>query len=144
MACNWSRSGWLRFNRYVVNPFAATWLARVLGILSTWAAVSGKAVPYPWNRKTRGRLTRFPGGVAILTTYGPNRDWRRTSSVAGGADAPLWRPVSLTRGALPSRRGAPGVKSDGTVFARLLFPSDEATPYCSLFTCRQGRRTNVG
>ncbi|RAV17939.1 nitroreductase family deazaflavin-dependent oxidoreductase [Mycolicibacterium sp. GF69] len=72
---------WLaRFNRHVTNPVQRLWAgwAPSMGILEHVGRKSGK--PY------RTPLTVFPtrDGVAILLTYGPDRDWLKNITAAGG------------------------------------------------------------
>ncbi|GAT07857.1 nitroreductase family deazaflavin-dependent oxidoreductase [Mycolicibacterium novocastrense] len=72
---------WLaRFNRRVTNPIQRLWAgwAPSMGILEHTGRRSGK--PY------RTPLTVFPthDGVAILLTYGPDRDWLKNITAAGG------------------------------------------------------------
>jgi deazaflavin-dependent oxidoreductase (nitroreductase family) len=72
---------WLaRFNRYVTNPIQRMWAgwAPTMGILEHVGRKSGK--PY------RTPLTVFStdDGVAILLTYGPDRDWLKNITSAGG------------------------------------------------------------
>ncbi|ULE34184.1 nitroreductase family deazaflavin-dependent oxidoreductase [Mycobacterium sp. IDR2000157661] len=71
---------WLaRFNRHVTNPIQRLWAgwAPTMGILEHVGRRSGR--PY------RTPLTVFPtrDGVAILLTYGPDRDWLKNLSAAG-------------------------------------------------------------
>ncbi|MDH6198737.1 deazaflavin-dependent oxidoreductase (nitroreductase family) [Mycobacterium frederiksbergense] len=73
---------WLaRFNRHVTNPIQRLWAgwAPTFGILEHVGRKSGK--PY------RTPLTVFStdAGVAILLTYGPDRDWLKNLLAAGGA-----------------------------------------------------------
>jgi deazaflavin-dependent oxidoreductase (nitroreductase family) len=73
---------WLaRFNRHVTNPIQRIWAgyAPTFGILEHVGRKSG--TPY------RTPLTVFSthDGVAILLTYGPNRDWLKNITAAGGA-----------------------------------------------------------
>ncbi|WNG88372.1 nitroreductase family deazaflavin-dependent oxidoreductase [Mycobacterium sp. ITM-2016-00317] len=73
---------WLaRFNRYVTNPIQRVWggWAPTMGILEHVGRRSG--------RRYRTPLTVFPtaDGVAILLTYGPDRDWLKNITAAGGA-----------------------------------------------------------
>lgn len=73
-----------RFNRHVTNPIQRLWAGRLptFGILEHVGRRSGK--PY------RTPLTVFSAdvdgrpGVAILLTYGPNRDWLKNITAAGG------------------------------------------------------------
>ncbi|KUI44205.1 peptidase [Mycobacterium sp. IS-1590] len=72
---------WLaRFNRRVTNPIQRLWAgwAPSMGILEHTGRKSGR--PY------RTPLTVFPtrDGVAILLTYGPDRDWLKNITAAGG------------------------------------------------------------
>ena len=72
---------WLaRFNRYVTNPIQRLWAGWLptFGILEHVGRRSGKAYRTP--------LTVFSTheGVAILLTYGPNRDWLKNVLAAGG------------------------------------------------------------
>src|ERR1700755_1113716 len=73
-----------RFNRYVTNPVGrmfAGWLPP-LGIVERRGGRSGK--PY------RTPVTVFSAdvdgkpGVAIVLTYGPDRDWLKNLNAAGG------------------------------------------------------------
>jgi deazaflavin-dependent oxidoreductase (nitroreductase family) len=73
---------WLaRFNRHVTNPIQRLWAgwAPTMGILEHVGRKSGK--PY------RTPLTVFTteNGVAIMLTYGPNRDWLKNITATGGA-----------------------------------------------------------
>lgn len=69
-----------RFNRYVTNPVQRLWAGRApsMGILEHAGRRSGR--PY------RTPLTMFStdDGVAILLTYGPDRDWLKNITAAGG------------------------------------------------------------
>lgn len=76
---------WLaRFNRHVTNPIQRLWAgwAPTMGILEHVGRKSGKRYRTP--------LTVFStdvdgqAGVAILLTYGPNRDWLKNVTAAGG------------------------------------------------------------
>ncbi|MBX7435040.1 nitroreductase family deazaflavin-dependent oxidoreductase [Mycobacterium sp. Y57] len=72
---------WLaRFNRHVTNPIQRLWAGWLpaMGILEHVGRKSGK--PY------RTPLTVFStrDGVAILLTYGPDRDWLKNLTAAGG------------------------------------------------------------
>ncbi len=74
---------WLaRFNRYVTNPIQRLWAGwlPLMGILEHTGRKSGK--PY------RTPLTVFntDDGVAILLTYGPDRDWLKNITAAGGGN----------------------------------------------------------
>ena len=69
-----------RFNRYVTNPVQRLWAgwAPMMGILEHVGRRSGRVYRTP--------LTVFAtdDGVAILLTYGPDRDWLKNLTAAGG------------------------------------------------------------
>lgn len=70
---------WLaRFNRHVTNPVQRLWAGWVpgMGILEHAGRKSGKHYRTPLNV--------FPtdDGVAVLLTYGPDRDWLRNVTAA--------------------------------------------------------------
>ncbi|WP_199254020.1 nitroreductase family deazaflavin-dependent oxidoreductase [Mycolicibacterium mengxianglii] len=72
---------WLaRFNRRVTNPVQRIWAGHLpaFGILEHVGRKSGKTYRTPLNV--------FPtsDGVAILLSYGPNRDWLKNLTAAGG------------------------------------------------------------
>lgn len=71
---------WLaRFNRHVTNPIQRLWAgwAPTMGILHHVGRRSGKSYRTP--------LTVFTtrDGVAVLLTYGPDRDWLKNLTAAG-------------------------------------------------------------
>ncbi len=77
---------WLaRFNRHVTNPIQRMWAgwAPTMGILEHVGRRSGKSYRTP--------LTVFSASidgqdaVAVLLTYGPDRDWLKNVTAAGGA-----------------------------------------------------------
>jgi len=73
-----------RFNRYVTNPIQRMWAGRIPGhgILEHVGRRSGKPYRTPlvvFNADVDGRP-----GVAILLTYGPNRDWLKNITAANG------------------------------------------------------------
>lgn len=73
---------WLaRFNRYVTNPIQKLWAgwAPSFGILEHVGRKSGRSYRTP--------LTVFAteDGVAILLTYGSDRDWLKNVKAAGAA-----------------------------------------------------------
>jgi deazaflavin-dependent oxidoreductase (nitroreductase family) len=78
-------SQWLaRFNRHVTNPIQRLWAGWIPahGILEHAGRRSGKPYRTPlvvFNADIGGRR-----GVAILLTYGPNRDWLKNITAAGG------------------------------------------------------------
>lgn len=69
-----------RFNRYVTNPIQRLWAgwAPSFGILEHVGRRSGK--PY----RTPLSVFSTDDGVAIMLTYGPNRDWLKNITAAGG------------------------------------------------------------
>jgi deazaflavin-dependent oxidoreductase (nitroreductase family) len=72
---------WLaRFNRYVTNPVQRLWAgwAPSMGILEHVGRKSGKQFRTPLS------VFSTDDGVAILLTYGPNRDWLKNITAAGG------------------------------------------------------------
>jgi deazaflavin-dependent oxidoreductase (nitroreductase family) len=73
---------WLaRFNRYFTNPIQRLWAgwAPTMGILEHVGRKSG--TPY----RTPLSVFGTEDGVAIMLTYGPNRDWLKNITAAGGA-----------------------------------------------------------
>ena len=73
-----------RFNRYVTNPIQRLWAGRIPahGILEHVGRRSGKSYRTPlvvFDADVDGRP-----GVAILLTYGPNRDWLKNITAANG------------------------------------------------------------
>lgn len=73
---------WLaRFNRHVTNPIQRLWAgwAPTFGILEHVGRKSGQ--PY----RTPLSVFSTHDGVAILLTYGPNRDWLKNIQATGGA-----------------------------------------------------------
>lgn len=75
-----------RFNRRVTNPLQRLWAgwAPGMGILEHVGRKSGKRYRTP--------LTVYPtrDGVAILLTYGPDRDWLKNVIAAGGGRVTRW------------------------------------------------------
>lgn len=72
---------WLaRFNRHVTNPVQRLWAGWLptMGILEHVGRKSGK--PY----RTPLSVFGTDDGVAILLSYGPNRDWLKNISATGG------------------------------------------------------------
>ncbi|KUH81940.1 nitroreductase family deazaflavin-dependent oxidoreductase [Mycobacterium sp. IS-1556] len=112
---------WLaRFNRHVTNPIQRLWAgwAPTFGILLHVGRKSGK--PY------RTPLTVFPTehGVAILLTYGPDRDWLKNVTAAGGARMKRYGKTLELREprVMPKAEAAPSVTGLWRpVFARLPF-----------------------
>lgn len=76
---------WLaRFNRYVTNPIQRLWAGWIPlhGILEHVGRRSGK--PYRTPLVVFTAQVDGQPGVAILLTYGPNRDWLKNLKAAGG------------------------------------------------------------
>jgi deazaflavin-dependent oxidoreductase (nitroreductase family) len=72
---------WLaRFNRYVTNPIQRVWAGFVptMGIVEHVGRRSGKRYRTPVN------VFATEDGLAVLLTYGPNRDWVKNLDTAGG------------------------------------------------------------
>ncbi|ASW92160.1 nitroreductase family deazaflavin-dependent oxidoreductase [Mycobacterium marseillense] len=76
--------GLARFNRHVTNPIQRMWAGWLpsFGIVEHVGRRSGKSYRTPVNvfsTEVNGKP-----GVAILLTYGPNRDWLKNLAAAGG------------------------------------------------------------
>jgi deazaflavin-dependent oxidoreductase (nitroreductase family) len=72
---------WLaRFNRHVTNPIQRLWAgwAPMMGILEHIGRRSGTPYRTPLN------VFSTDEGVAVLLTYGPNRDWLKNLTAANG------------------------------------------------------------
>lgn len=69
-----------RFNRHVTNPIQRMWAgwAPGFGILEHTGRKSGKTYRTPLN------VFSTDDGVAILLSYGPDRDWLKNITAAGG------------------------------------------------------------
>ncbi|WP_111511165.1 nitroreductase family deazaflavin-dependent oxidoreductase [Mycobacterium kyogaense] len=92
---------WLaRFNRHVTNPIQRLWAgwAPTMGILHHVGRRSGKSYRTP--------LTVFStrDGVAVLLTYGPDRDWLKNLTAAGsgtlrrhGRSLPVTNPRAMSK-----------------------------------------------
>ena len=112
---------WLaRFNRHFTTPIQRLWAgwAPTFGILEHVGRKSGK--PY------RTPLTVFStdDGVAILLTYGPNRDWlKNIASADGGQMKRYGKTFELTEPrVMPKAEAAPAVNGLWRpIFARLPF-----------------------
>jgi deazaflavin-dependent oxidoreductase (nitroreductase family) len=108
---------WLaRFNRHVTNPVQRLWAGWLpgFGILEHVGRKSGKEYRTPLNV--------FPtdDGVAILLSYGPERDWLKNITIAGHARIRrTGRTVELTGPrVMPKAEAARYV----TGFSRVIFP----------------------
>ena len=112
---------WLaRFNRHFTNPIQRLWAgwAPTMGILEHVGRKSGK--PY------RTPLTVFStdDGVAILLTYGPDRDWLKNLTAAGGGQMRRYgKTFTVTDPqVMPKAAAAPSVKAGWRpIFTRLPF-----------------------
>ncbi len=69
-----------RFNRYVTNPLQRRWAgwAPAMGIVEHVGRRSGRVYRTPLS------VFSTDDGVAILLTYGPDRDWLKNLTAAGG------------------------------------------------------------
>ena len=108
---------WLaRFNRHVTNPVQRLWagFAPTMGILEHVGRKSGK--PY------RTPLTVFStdDGVAILLSYGPDRDWLKNITATGGGNIKRYGHTFAVADpqVVTKAEAAPHV----TGLARLMFP----------------------
>lgn len=108
---------WLaRFNRHVTNPVQRLWAGWLpgFGILEHVGRKSGKQYRTPLNV--------FPtdDGVAILLSYGPNRDWLKNITAAGHARARWMGQTHELTGprVMPKAEAARYV----TGFSRVIFP----------------------
>lgn len=112
---------WLaRFNRHVTNPIQRLWAgwAPTFGILEHVGRKSG--TPY----RTPLSVFSTDDGVAILLTYGPNRDWLKNIVSAGHARMRRHgRTFDVTDPrVVPKAEAAPFVRGRWrSVFARLPF-----------------------
>jgi len=76
--------GLARFNRHVTNPIQRMWAGWLpsFGIVEHVGRRSGKPYRTPvnvFNTEVDGKP-----GVAIVLTYGPDRDWLKNLTAAGG------------------------------------------------------------
>ena len=73
-----------RFNRHVTNPVQRLWAgwAPTFAIIEHVGRRSGK----PYRTPVTAFTTSVDGkpGVAVLLTYGPDRDWLKNLTAAGG------------------------------------------------------------
>ncbi len=112
-----------RINKYVTNPVQRIWAgyAPTFGILEHVGRKSGKQFKTP--------LTVFSTdeGVAILLTYGPNRDWLKNITAANGGRMKRYgRTFAVTDPRVMSKAEAAGSVTGlwRPIFARL--PFDQA------------------
>ena len=76
--------GLARFNRYVTNPVQPLWAGWLppFGIVEHVGRRSGKSYRTPVN--VFSTTVDSKPGVAIVLTYGPDRDWLKNLTAAGG------------------------------------------------------------
>jgi deazaflavin-dependent oxidoreductase (nitroreductase family) len=115
---------WLaRFNRHVTNPIQRLWAGWLpaFGILEHTGRRSGKPYRTPLN------VFSTDDGVAILLTYGPNRDWLKNITAASGGQLQRYgKTFTVTAPTKVARSEAAAHVRAGwrPIFARL--PFDEA------------------
>ena len=118
---------WLaRFNRHVTNPIQRMWAgwAPTMGILEHVGRRSGK--PYRTPLTVFSASVDGQDAVAVLLTYGPDRDWLKNLTAAGGGTMRRYGrsfrvtdPQVLSKAA--AARSVTGLM--GPLFARLPFES---------------------
>lgn len=112
---------WLaRFNRHVTNPIQRLWAGWLptFGILEHVGRSSGRVYHTPLS------VFSTDDGVAILLTYGPNRDWLKNITAAGGGRLRRYgRTFAVTEPRVTTRaEAAPHVVTGWrSIFARLPF-----------------------
>ncbi|HEU4361169.1 MAG TPA: nitroreductase family deazaflavin-dependent oxidoreductase [Mycobacterium sp.] len=112
---------WLaRFNRYVTNPIQRLWAGWLptFGILEHVGRRSGHVYRTPLS------VFSTDEGVAILLTYGPNRDWLKNITAAGGGRLRRYgRTFAVSQPRVVTRaEAAPRVRPGWRpIFARLPF-----------------------
>ncbi|HLR98481.1 MAG TPA: nitroreductase family deazaflavin-dependent oxidoreductase [Mycolicibacillus parakoreensis] len=109
-----------RFNRHVTNPIQRLWAGRApgFGILEHTGRRSGTVYRTPLN------VFRTDDGVAIVLTYGPDRDWLKNLQAAGGGRLQRHgRTIEVTDPRVVSKAEAAEQVSERTrrLFARLPF-----------------------
>lgn len=116
--------GLARFNRHVTNPIQRMWAGWLpsFGILEHVGRRSGTPYRTPVN-VFRTEVDGKPG-VAILLTYGPERDWLKNLTAAGGGRLRArGKTVGIADPRVVSKAEAAAHVSRGVrrVFARLPF-----------------------
>lgn len=112
---------WLaRFNRHVTNPIQRLWAGwlPMFGILEHVGRRSGRVYRTPLS------VFSTDDGVAILLTYGPNRDWLKNITAAGGGRLQRYgRTFAVTEPRVMTRAEATPYVAAGwrSIFARLPF-----------------------
>lgn len=116
---------WLaRFNRYVTNPVQRLWAGWLpaFGILEHVGRRSGRVYHTPlsvFSTSEEGQA-----GVAILLTYGPDRDWLKNITAAGGGRLRRYgKTFAVTQPRVVARAAAAARVRPGwrPIFARLPF-----------------------
>ena len=116
---------WLaEFNRYFTNPIQRLWagFVPVMGIIEHTGRKSGTRYRTPVNVFT-AEIDGKPG-LAILLTYGPNRDWVKNLAAAEGGEVKHYgRTATYAEPRVVSKaQAAPMVKGLWRpIFARLPF-----------------------
>ena len=116
--------GFARFNRRVTNPIQRLWAGRIPahGILEHVGRRSGKTYRTPlmvYSADLDGRP-----GMAIVLSYGPNRDWLKNITAAnGGRMRRYGKTFGVTDPRVVSKAEATGHVTRGwrPIFARLPF-----------------------
>jgi deazaflavin-dependent oxidoreductase (nitroreductase family) len=116
--------GLARFNRHVTNPIMRLWAGWVPAhaILEHCGRRSGKSYRTPIVVFTAHIDDR--AGVAIMLTYGPNRDWLKNITAAGGGRMRRYgRTFGVTDPKVVSKAEAASHVARGwrPIFARLPF-----------------------
>ena len=116
--------GVARFNRYVTNPIQRRWA----GWLPPFAIIEhiGRSSGKPYRTPVNAFYTTVDGkpGVAIVLTYGPDRDWLKNLKAAGGGQMRRnGKTFGITNPRVVSRDEAAQYIDGrwGRVFARLPF-----------------------
>ena len=107
-----------RFNRYVTNPIQRIWAGWLpqMGILEHVGRKSGKPYRTPLN------VFATDDGLAIVLTYGPDRDWLKNITATGHARMRhRGKTIELTNPrVMPKAEAATAVKGLGRpIFARM-------------------------
>ena len=115
---------WLaRFNRHVTNPVQRLWAGWLptMGILHHVGRTSGKAYRTPLS------VFGTSDGVAIMLTYGPNRDWLKNITASGDARITRYgRTARFTDPRVVSKREAAQAVTGPLRFPFARLPFDQA------------------
>jgi len=112
-----------RFNRHVTNPVQRLWA----GWAPTFAIIEhvGRRFGKPYRTPVNAVTTSVDGkpGVAILLTYGPDRDWLKNLTAAGSGRIKRYgKTVGITDPRVVSKAEAATYVTRGRgVFTRLPF-----------------------